>query len=589
MDDQKNLILAIVLSIIILIGFQYYFVEPQLPPQQQQQQGQQQGANVDPNVPAPKAEGTGQATPGVPGTAQPNQPAANREDALAKSARVTIDSARLSGSISLKGGRIDDMALRDYRQTLDPESPNVVVLSPQGGPKPYFIRFGWSTAGNGVALPDNETVWQADRTELTPGKPVTLSWDNGTGLVFKRVISLDENYMFTVTQEVVNNSGQSRTLSPYGLIARIGLPETSGFYIQHEGPLGVLEGTLNEIDYEDLMEKGEEFTSTGGWVGITDKYWLTALAPDAAHPFTAGFRHSRNGQDRFQVDYLRPPVDIADGATASVTNHLFVGAKEVKLLEKYAEDLKIEKFELAIDFGWLHFLTKPLFKVLNYFYGLIGNMGLAIILLTVCIKIVFFPLANKSYKSMSKMKALQPEIEKLRERHGDDRAKLNQAMMAMYKEQKVNPAAGCLPILVQIPVFFALYKVLYVTIEMRHAPFFGWIKDLSAPDPTTLFNLFGLIPWDPPNFLMIGIWPLAMGISMYMQQLLNPQPADPIQAKVFKFMPLFFTFLLAPFAAGLVVYWTVNNVLSMAQQWVIMKRMGVPIGGGTTATKKKET
>jgi YidC/Oxa1 family membrane protein insertase len=392
-------------------------------------------------------------------------------------------------------------------------------------------------------------------------------------------MTLDENYLFTVTQQVENRSGTALTLHPYGLIARVGLPETTGFYILHEGPLGVFGGTLAEHDYEDLMDKGEEVTSTGGWIGITDKYWLTALAPDANAPFTGNFRYINQGNGRFQVDYLREAMTIADGASAEVTDRLFAGAKEVKLLENYRDNLNIEKLDLAIDFGWLHWLTKPLFKVLAFFNAGIGNMGLSILALTVCVKAIFFPLANKSYKSMSRMKALQPEIEKLRERYGDDRAKLNQEMMGLYKTQKVNPAAGCLPIVVQIPVFFALYKVLYVSIEMRHAPFFGWITDLSAPDPTTLFNLFGLLPYTPPDFLMIGVWPLAMGISMFLQQKLNPQPADPIQAKIFLFMPLFFTFLLAPFAAGLVVYWTWNNLLSMTQQFVIMKRMGVPIGG----------
>ncbi len=588
MQDQKNLIMAIVVSVAILVGFQYFVMGPKQEIERQQLAAQ---AEKDPalkggleNVPSPKSAPKRQDGITVPGAASAVETKANRDAALKTDQRVLINSARLRGSISLRGASIDDLELLGYRQELPLDSPDVILLSPQGGPSPYFVRFGWSGADRSIAMPLADTVWQADRSELTPAKPVTLSWDNGAGLIFKRILALDENYLFTVTQQVENNSGAAVTLHPYGLIARIGLPEISGFYILHEGPLGVFNGVLEEVDYDDLQENEEEVTSTGGWIGITDKYWLTALAPDANVPFTGKFRYNGQSGERYQVDYLREPITIANGGIAEVSDRLFAGAKEVKLLEAYRDNLNIEKFDLAIDFGWLHWLTKPLFKVLAFFYAGIGNMGLSILALTVCVKIVFFPLANKSYKSMSKMKALQPEIEKLRERFPDDRAAMNQEMMKLYKTQKVNPASGCLPIVVQIPVFFALYKVLYVSIEMRHAPFFGWVKDLSAPDPTTLFNLFGLIPFTPPDFLMIGVWPLAMGISMFLQQKLNPQPADPIQAKIFLFMPLFFTFLLAPFAAGLVVYWTWNNLLSMTQQYVIMKRMGVPIGGKQTMT-----
>jgi YidC/Oxa1 family membrane protein insertase len=354
-----------------------------------------------------------------------------------------------------------------------------------------------------------------------------------------------------------------------------------GFYILHEGPLGVFNDTLTEVDYDDLQEVPKNQTdSTGGWIGITDKYWLAALIPDQKIGYKGTFQYTQPGQtDRYQADILsQQPLQIANGGTAQTVSRLFAGAKEVHLLDRYEKQFGIARFDLAVDFGWFYFLTKPLFFVLDYFFNRLGNFGLAILALTVCVKLVFFPLANKSYKAMSKMKGLQPEMTKLRERHGDDRQKLNQEMMALYKKEKVNPAAGCLPIMIQIPVFFALYKVMFVTIEMRHQPFYGWIHDLSAPDPMTIFNLFGAIPWDPPQFLMIGIWPVFMGASMYLQQLLNPQPADPVQAKVFLFMPLFFTFLLGSFPAGLVIYWTWNNVLSITQQWVIMKRMGVPIG-----------
>ncbi len=602
MLDQKNLIIAIVLSVAILIGFQYFYAIPQqeaaqrqLAQQQAQEQAKQQRKSAESGVPSPSgAPGLAKKSagvpvvPGAPAADKEVQSAADRAKALKASPRLAIRSTRLRGSIALKGARIDDIELVGYRQTLDKKSPNIVLMSPTGSEHPYYVQFGWSTAMEGLALPNGDSVWQTNNRELTPGKPVTLKWDNGKGLVFTRIITLDENYLFTVTQRVENNSSQEVTLYPYGLIARIGMPETAGFYILHEGPLGVFGGTLTEIDYEDLIEKSEEKKSTGGWLGITDKYWLTALAPDAKAPFTGNFRYIGENDDRYQVDYLREGMVIPRGAISEVTDRLFIGAKEFALLETYRDVNKIEKFDLAIDFGWLHLLTKPLLKVLIYFYQWIGNMGLSILLLTVCVKTVFFPLANKSYKSMSKMKALQPEMEKLREKHGDDKQKLNKEMMALYKSHKANPAAGCLPIVIQIPVFFALYKVLYVAIEMRHAPFFGWVQDLSAPDPTTLFNLFGLIPFDPPQFLMIGVWPLAMGISMFLQMRLNPQPTDPMQAKIFMFMPLFFTFLLAPFAAGLVVYWTWNNCLSMAQQWVIMKRMGVPIGRKAAAQSKSQ-
>jgi YidC/Oxa1 family membrane protein insertase len=393
-----------------------------------------------------------------------------------------------------------------------------------------------------------------------------------------RRIAIDSNYMFTVTQRVENAGASDVALHPYGLISRTGTPPTEGFYILHEGLLGVLGGTLREHDYDDLQEVGKiEERSQGGWLGITDKYWLATLIPDQNRPFTAGFRHAMAGQlDKYQTDFLAEPIVVPAGGAAESVDRLFAGAKEVTLLDAYGEQLGLPNFDKAVDFGWFYFLTKPLFYVLHTFYEWLGNFGLAILLLTVCVKLVFFPLANKSYKAMSQMKKLTPEMTKLREKYGDDRQRLNQELMALYKREKVNPAAGCLPILIQIPVFFALYKVLYVTIEMRHAPFYGWIRDLSAADPTNLLNLFGLIPWTPPAIIpAIGIWPILMGVTMWLQQKLNPQPADPIQAKVFMFMPFFFTFLLAPFAAGLVIYWTWNNILSILQQWVIMKRMGV--------------
>ena len=593
MSDQRNLIIAIGLSLAILLGFQFFFEAPRqehmqkLADEQAAEQARQTGQGPDGSLipTAPAQSGT----PGAPGTAQtgsiPGAPAiqaapgASRDAALRQSPRVPVNGPRLGGSIALKGGRIDDLTMLDYKATIDEGSPAVTLFSPQGAPQPYFGQFGWVPIGE-LKVPDSDTVWQADHPSVQPARPLTLSWDNGQGVRFIQVVEIDDNFMMTVTQRVENNSTQAISTHPYGRIARTHTPNTLGFYILHEGPLAVFNETLKEVDYDDLQEGPADATkSTGGWIGITDKYWLAALIPDQKQPYTGTFRYSKpNKQDTYQADFMtQAPQLIAPGATAQTVSHVFVGAKEVTLLDRYEEQLGIARFDLAVDFGWFYFLTKPLFFVLDYFFKMLGNFGLAILLLTVCVKAVFFPLANKSYKSMSKMKALQPEMTKLRERFGDDRAKMNQEMMSLYKREKVNPASGCLPMLVQIPVFFALYKVMFVTIEMRHQPFFGWIHDLSAPDPMYIFTLFGAIPWDPPQFLMIGIWPIFMGASMYVQQLLNPQPADPVQAKIFLFMPLFFTFLLGSFPAGLVIYWTWNNLLSVTQQWVIMKRMGVPI------------
>jgi YidC/Oxa1 family membrane protein insertase len=412
---------------------------------------------------------------------------------------------------------------------------------------------------------------------------VTLSWTNPEGVTFNRTFSVDENFMFTVTQRVDNGGEGDLTLLPYSLIARYGTPEVSGFFILHEGPLGVFDGTLDEVDYSDLQDDGVvQQKSTGGWIGITDKYWLTALIPEADTTNGYRFFYERfEDQDRYQVDFVGPPVTVAQNASVDVTSRMFVGAKEVRLLDGYSEAFNITGFDRAIDFGWFYFLTKPLFYFLLYIKDVVGNLGVAILLLTVVIKIFFFPLANKSYKAMSQMRKLQPQIAKMKERFGDDKVRFNQEMMALYKKEKVNPASGCLPMLVQIPVFFALYKVLFVTIEMRHAPFFGWIQDLSAPDPTSVWNLFGLIPWDPstviPAVINIGAWPLIMGFTMWIQQKINPQPPDPLQAKIMMMLPVVFTFLLAQFPAGLVIYWAWNNILSVAQQWVIMRRMGVKL------------
>ncbi len=590
MSDQRNLIIAIGLSLAILLGFQFFFEAPRqermqrLAEQQAAEQAKEASQGPDgsliPTAPAQSGAPGAPTTGSIPGApAMHAAPGATRNAALKRLPRVPVNGTRLGGSIALKGGRIDDLTLLDYKTTIDDGSPAVTLFSPQDAPRPYFGQFGWIPIGE-LKVPDSKTVWQADHPSVQPSRPLTLSWDNGQGVRFIQVIEIDDNFMMTVTQRVENSSTQAISTHPYGRIARTHTPDTLGFYILHEGPLAVFNDTLKEVDYDDLQEGPADATkSTGGWIGITDKYWLAALIPDQKEPYTGTFRYSQpNKQDTYQADFMtQAPQVIAPGATAQTVSHIFVGAKEVNLLDRYEVQLGIARFDLAVDFGWFYFLTKPLFFVLDYFFKLLGNFGLAILLLTICVKAVFFPLANKSYKSMSKMKALQPEMTKLKERHGGDRTKMNQEMMALYKKEKVNPASGCLPIMLQIPVFFALYKVMFVTIEMRHQPFFGWIHDLSAPDPMYLVTLFGAIPWDPPQFLLIGIWPVFMGISMYAQQLLNPQPADPVQAKIFLFMPLFFTFLLGSFPAGLVIYWTWNNLLSVTQQYIIMKRMGVPI------------
>lgn len=604
--DQRNLIIAAVISIAILFGWQMIYEQPRIEKARQaaEQKKTEQLANKSPTtIPtptpgAPQAPGSGATVPPVAtggqapaapvvGAPQMSQ-SAQRGAILRQAPRLPINSPRLRGSIQLKGAQIDDLILSDYRETLEPDSPNITLLSPSQAPKAYFAQFGWSPSDRSIPVPNDNTVWTANSSTLSPKQPVTLRWDNGAGLIFSRTLTLDDNYVFTVTQQVQNNSGSPVTLFPYGLISRSETPETLGFFILHEGLLGVFDGQLSEVDYDDLQDAGKMEQSTkGGWLGITDKYWLVALLPDQKAKFQTAFRHTLDPKkiDKYQVDYLGEGQLLAPGATISVTNQLFAGAKEVNLLDEYLEKLQIARFDLAIDWGWFYFLTKPIFYALEYFFRLLGNFGLAILLLTVLIKLVFFPLANKSYKAMSRLKQLQPKMVALRDRYGDDKAKQNEAMMRLYKEEKVNPAAGCLPMLIQIPVFFALYKVLFVSIEMRQAPFYGWIQDLSAPDPTSLFNLFGLIPWSPPEILLIGIWPLLMGLTMWLQQKLNPAPADPMQAKIFMLLPIVFTFMLARFPAGLVIYWAWNNVLSIAQQWVIMRRMGVTVSGQTVGNQ----
>jgi YidC/Oxa1 family membrane protein insertase len=570
MPDQRNLILAIVLSVTIILAFQYFYEMPRVKEArrleaQRTEQTAEPAANGETKPAASGETAPADALASSAATVAPTvSPEVVRGAALSGTERITLDNDLIHGSISLTGGRVDDVVLSTFKETTAPDSPPVTLLSPPGAPATYFAEVGWVAGEEGVAVPGRDTVWQADGA-------------NGEGLSFERQIALDDAYMFTITQRVENGGDSPITLHPYGLISRWGTPKTLGYYILHEGPIGVLDDTLHEIDYKDLIEDGPvQLPSTGGWLGITDKYWLTALVPDQESALTGTFRHVlADDQDRYQVDYLRGALTVAPGQKVEVTSRLFAGAKVIALLDRYETTYGIPLFDRAVDFGWFYFLTKPLALGLHWLYGVVGNYGVAILLLTLAVKALFFPLANKSYRAMSKMKKLQPEMARLREQYGDDKVAMNQHLMALYKKEGANPMAGCLPIVIQIPVFFSLYKVLFVSIEMRHAPFFGWIHDLSAPDPTTVINLFGLLPFDPPRLLMIGIWPLIMGATMLLQQKLNPQPADPVQAKVMMFLPVMFIFLFATFPAGLVIYWTWNNILSIAQQWVIMKRMGV--------------
>jgi YidC/Oxa1 family membrane protein insertase len=607
MTDNKNTILAIVLSGLVLIAWQYFVGMPQEKARQeklaQQQQTTQQQAQPTPSgqpaQPATQAPSATQApapgpqvgtAPQVPGQApQITAPAsASRADILAATPRVPVATGSLQGSIALKGGRIDDLALVKHRQTVDPKSPPIVLLSPSGTADPFYAEFGWTNAaGATLKVPGPNTVWSREGSgALAVGKPVTLTWDNGEGLQFRRTIAVDDNYLFTIKDEVANKTANPVTLYPYALISRHGTPHTLGYYILHEGLIGVLgDKGLQEYTYGNIDDKKVvNFDVTNGWLGITDKYWAATLLPDTDAHLKARFSTGLLGNVKtYQADYLLDGRTIAPGGSTTADARLFAGAKEVAVVNDYEKRLNLNRFELLIDWGWFYFITKPLFVVIDWLYRLVGNFGVAILLVTVLIKIAFFPLANKSYASMAKMKAVQPQMMALRERYGDDKVKQQQALMELYKKEKINPLAGCLPIAVQIPVFFSLYKVLFVTLEMRHAPFFGWIRDLSAPDPTNLFNLFGLIPFDPTvipavgPFLHLGLWPLIMGVTMWVQMKLNPSPPDPTQKMIFDWMPVIFTFMLATFPAGLVIYWAWNNTLSVLQQSVIMRKHGAKI------------
>jgi YidC/Oxa1 family membrane protein insertase len=563
MTDQKNLILAIVLSVLIILAFQFFYEIPRMQDARERLEATRGEAQVDPDVAA------------APRLAAPVvQPLG---EVLGRGTRLPIDNGRLHGSLSVTGNRIDDILLADYHVEPDPRTPEIRLLAPAGTEHSHFAEFGWIPTDGYTEVPGRDTEWTTVDHSLTGDRMVTMQWSNDEGLRFTQTIALDRDFMFTVTRQVINTGNRPVTMHPYGLVTRWGTPPTMGFFILHEGPVGVLGGSLREIHYSDVQKEGSiEHDSTGGWLGFTDKYWLTALVPDQNAGLTARFRHFQDG-DRYQIDFLREAVTVEPQGSVEVQDRFFAGAKEVAVLDRYSATYGIPLFDRAVDFGWFYFLTKPIFHVLNFFHALLGNYGLAILCLTLVVKLLFYPLADKSYRAMSQMKKLQPEMIKIREKYGEDRQKMNTELMALYKREKVNPVSGCLPIVVQIPVFFALYKVLFVSIEMRHAPFFGWIKDLSAPDPVTPVNLFGLLPFDPPGLLAVGIWPIIMGVTMLMQQRLNPQPPDPIQAKVMMFLPIVFTFLFATFPAGLVIYWTWNNILSVGQQWLIMKRMGVQI------------
>lgn len=576
-ENVKNMILAAALSLVFIGLWDYFYAFPEIDKQRRAQTQQEHLAKV-PQLGAPERVTAGQ----PPVKAAPK----TRAEALALSPRIAIDTRSISGSIALKGGRIDDVSLKNYRETVDPSSPIITLLSPEDGPSPYYAELGYLTAEteNAPVLPTTETLWTTDADGLTTAKPVTLSWDNGHGLVFKRVISVDDEYLFTVKDSVENKAGAPVTLFNYARVSRVGHPPSAGYAALHEGFVGVVGETGEEVTY-DKIEKEDNAVKTykgvGGWVGLTDKYWAAVVAPDQNLPMEARFASMGGAVKTYQADTVSDQKTIEPGKSAEATTYVFAGAKVVDVLDAYKANPGLKRFDLLIDWGWFYFITRPMFRLIDFLYKLLGNFGLAILAVTVIVKLAFLPLANKSYQSIAKMKAIQPRIKELKEKYGDDKHKFNMEQMELFKREKVNPASGCLPVIVQIPVFFSLYKVLVVTIEMRHAPFFGWIRDLSAPDPTNVFNLFGVLPFDPTHvaifgpYLALGVWPLLMGVSMWLQMKMNPEPADEIQKTMFAWMPVIFTFTMGGFASGLLIYWTWNNLLSIVQQGVIMKRAGV--------------
>ncbi|HTR13813.1 MAG TPA: membrane protein insertase YidC [Roseiarcus sp.] len=590
-EDTRNLFLAIALSILVMVAWQYFYAGP-LYQRQHPAQTQTQAMNgaTKPSEPAHEAANAPQTTGLAPaGSSAPGAPPVETvSQALEASPRVAIDTPSLGGSIDLRGGKLDDLVLKDYHETIDKKSPLIRLFSPPGAPDAYWAETGFVSPGGAVKTPNLETVWTADAKVLTPSQPVTLTWNNGEGLTFKRVISVDDKYMFTIVDSVTNLGGQATTLRPYALIVRHGKPNVAGYSVLHEGYVGVIgDGGVKEVTYASVDKdpnKTVAYSGTGGWLGFTDKYWGSAIIPQQTTPIDARFTASGTVQpEDYQSDFLTPETTVAPGAAFEATTRIFAGAKEVSTIDNYQVQLGIKKFDLMIDWGWFYFITKPLFLLIDAIYKFVGNFGVAILIVTVLVKLAFFPLANRSYQSMAKMKKIQPQIAALKEKYPDDKMKQQQEQMELFKREGVNPVAGCLPMVIQIPVFFALYKVIFITIEMRHAPFFGWIRDLSAPDPTNVFTLFGLIPWEPTalpvfgHFLALGIWPLIMGVSMFLQMKMNPEPADPVQKSMFAWMPVIFTFMLGTFPAGLVIYWTWNNTLTILQQYYIMRRAGIKV------------
>jgi len=556
--DTKNVIAAISLSAAVIILYGLFFApDPQ--------QTNPQKSLEDKNKIIQTSE-----TPSIEQTKKEKN--ISRDDSIKKSERVEFENDNIKGTISLTGGIIDDLTFKKYTKTLN-GTDNIVLLNPRNYKNGYFIETGWASSNENIDTPNSKTIWNIDgNKKLTPGNPIKLVWQNNQGIKFEKLINIDDHFLFNVNQKITNLTNENYNFYPYGQIIRNTAPQVTNFYILHEGLIGVFDDQLVEKDYDDIEEKKYTINATKGWTGITDKFWTVVIIPEENKEFRNEFEY----KNKFKANFIETKsTEIGANETKSNNIKIIVAAKEVDIIDSYSETANINKFDLVIDWGWFYFLTKNFFFVIHYFFELTGNYGVAIILVTICIRLLFFPLANYSFRSMAKMKVLQPEMTRLKELHKNDKMKLQQEMMALYKKEKVNPVSGCLPILIQIPFFFAIYKVLFVTIESRHQPFFGWIVDLSERDPTTIFNAFGLIPWDPPSFLMIGIWPCLMGLTMYFQQKLNPTPPDPVQAKIFMFFPLFLTVILAPFPSGLVIYWTFNNILTMAQQVIIMKRTTV--------------
>lgn len=568
-QDTRSLVLAVVLSLAVVVGWQYFVEAPKTEAAQKAAAIAAAAETVTPDTaPVAASAPAAEVAPVAP---------RSRDEVLSDSQRLTIKSDNLHGSIALKGSRLDDLTLAQYHETVDNTSPEIVLLNPTGTTLPYYAEYGWR-ADAGVKVPDQNSVWKvASGHELSPDHPVVLRFDNGAGLVFEKTFALDDKYMLTITQKVTNNSGAEVSLYPYSLIAREVDPKHGSIYIQHEGPIGVIDGDLVEDKYKDIAKSGViNRTTTGGWFGVTDKYWLVAMVPDQKAQMAARtLQAPQVSANRYQVDLMGQVQKLASGTSLESSSHLFAGAKELAVLEDYAEAYNIPQFHLAIDFGWYSYLTVPFFRALDFLAGLFGNFGLGILAFTVIVKALLFPLADHSYRSMAKIKLVAPKMNKIKETYAGDQQRQSQEMMALYKQEGINPMSGCWPVLIQIPIFFSLYKVLYVSIEMRHAPFYGWIRDLSAADPTNLFTLFGLVDWTPIAGLHIGILPILMGVTMWLQMKMSPPPTDPAQKMIFGFMPLIMTFSMAQFAVGLVIYWTWSNILSIGQQAILNRRMHV--------------